>query len=59
MHICPDEIMAFMMAMPFVGYAFHWVRHKLKGEQPCAELEDEGSCSLETCEHSNSIEETE
>ena len=27
-HICPDEIIAFMMAMPFIGAAFHWLRHK-------------------------------
>ena len=29
-HICPDEIMMFMIALPFVGGAFHWLRHKLK-----------------------------
>jgi hypothetical protein len=32
-HICPQEIMAFMMALPFIGFAAHWVRHKLVGDR--------------------------
>lgn len=51
-HFCPDEIMMLMMALPFIGGAFHWLRHKLKGQTTCSELEIEGSCSLATCEHS-------
>lgn len=47
MHICPDEIMAFIYALPFLGTAFHWLRHKLKRQRPCSELEEKGSCSLE------------
>lgn len=28
-HICGDEILALMMAMPFVGIAVSWVREKI------------------------------
>lgn len=51
-HICPDEIFMFMMALPFVGGAIHWLRHKLRGGKTCSKLAQEGSCSLETCKHS-------
>jgi len=40
------------MTLPFIGWIFHWVRHKLKGQKPCSDLENEGSCSLGQCEHS-------
>lgn len=29
-HICPDEILMFLMALPFIGGAFHHLRHKFK-----------------------------
>ena len=29
-HICPDEIFLFMMSLPFIGVAFHWLRHRLR-----------------------------
>lgn len=29
MHFCADELMAIVAAMPFVGYAFRWVKSKL------------------------------
>jgi hypothetical protein len=50
-HICPDEIFMLMMALPFIGGAFHWIRHKLKGQKPCTDLKEDGSCSLGECEH--------
>lgn len=50
-HICPDEILMFMTALPFVGGLFHWLRHKLR-RKPCSESAPKGSCSLEPCEHS-------
>lgn len=54
MHICPDEVFMFMMALPFVGSLIHWLRHKLRGGKPCSKLAEEGSCSLAACEHSKS-----
>lgn len=30
MHICGDEIMAFVMMVPFVGAAIAWVRAKVR-----------------------------
>lgn len=29
-HICSDEIMAFVYALPFVGLAFYWVKTKIR-----------------------------
>jgi hypothetical protein len=45
-HICPDEIFAFMMALPIIGGAFHWLRHKLWGTK-CPE---DSSCTPK-CDH--------
>jgi hypothetical protein len=52
-HICPEEILLFMMALPIAGQAIHWLRHKLRGGNPCSKLNQEGSCSLAKCEHSD------
>jgi len=46
MHICPEEIMAFMMTMPFIGFAFHWLRHKLTGSK----CPNDETC-VPRCEH--------
>ena len=45
-HICPDEILMFMMALPFIGGAFHWLRHKLRRTK-CREDQD----CIPKCEH--------
>jgi hypothetical protein len=29
MHVCPEEIALLMTALPFVGAAFRWIKHKL------------------------------
>ena len=30
MHICPDEIMAVMAALPFAGAGIAWLKEKLR-----------------------------
>jgi hypothetical protein len=47
MHICPDEIVAFIMVLPFVGGVIHWVRHKLKRTK----CRNDATC-VPKCEHS-------
>jgi len=32
MHICPNCIAAFMMALPFIGKGIHWLYSKLRGK---------------------------
>ena len=46
MHICPDEIIAFIMLLPFIGHIVHRLRHKL-GRTVC--LHDE-TCAPK-CNH--------
>lgn len=29
-HICADEILALVYALPFVGFAFYWTKTKIK-----------------------------
>lgn len=29
-HICGDEIMAFILAMPFVATGYYWLKNKFK-----------------------------
>lgn len=31
MHICQDEIQGFLMAIPFAGIAWAWLRTKVRG----------------------------
>jgi len=46
-HICPNEIMAATMALPFIGAAFHWLIHKVRGERKC----QTEPCKLTKCVH--------
>ena len=40
MHICSDEIVAFLSIFPFVGAAFVWVRTLLRGRTTKEGLND-------------------
>lgn len=31
MHICADEILAFTLALPFLGFAVRWTRARFAG----------------------------
>jgi hypothetical protein len=47
MHICPDEIMIAMMAIPVAGRVFHYILHKIRREKHCKK----DPCEAVKCGH--------
>lgn len=41
MHICMDEVMAFITALPIVGYCWRCVKAKLTLRKACAEHKEQ------------------